>query len=165
MSWLKIQILMGKRKQHRPHPKPTTFLPTFGASLPTHPSCSSPWLCLCPSAPRPLSTWEGRWRGLWCIASSISPGYTLATLRLHPLLVGFSWSRGKTEEGRVVLKFIKKTTIKKKDGNQDMEGPTLKIMEISIEDWSLDVWSSLLNIPKGQLGKKKSKVIYFISGN
>ena len=76
--------------------------------------------------------------------------------RLHSVLVGFSWSRGKTEEGRVVLKFIKKTTTTtKKDGNQDMEGPTLKIMEISIEDWSLDVWSSLLNIPKGQLGKKK----------
>ena len=54
---------------------------------------------------------------------------------------------------------------KKKDGNQDMEGPTLNIMEISIEDWSLDVWSSLLNVPNGQLGKKMSKIIYFISGN
>lgn len=44
---------------------------------------------------------------------------------------------------------------KKEDGNQDMEGPTLKIMEINTEEWSLDVWSSLLNVPNGQLGKKK----------
>ena len=33
---------------------------------------------------------------------------------------------------------------KKKDGNQDMEGPALKIMEISIKDSSLDASSLLL---------------------
>ncbi|XP_035933484.1 dr1-associated corepressor isoform X3 [Halichoerus grypus] len=47
---LTIQTLMGKRRRHRPHPRPVIPLPTFRA--PRHPSCPSPRLCLCPQHPR-----------------------------------------------------------------------------------------------------------------
>nr|XP_031304447.1 dr1-associated corepressor isoform X2 [Camelus dromedarius] len=71
---LRIQILMGKRRHHRPHPRPVMPRPTFRA--PRHRSCPSPQLCLCPQRPQAPQHLTQKMKRIMTPSALCPPGHT-----------------------------------------------------------------------------------------